>query len=64
MTLHKKNQGDIPLQTARVARAAFSNGNVYMMTRDELGVVYSDEDFATLYEAECANRHSLQQCLL
>jgi hypothetical protein len=34
MTLHKTNRDDIPLQTVLVARAAFPNGNVYMMMRD------------------------------
>jgi transposase len=63
MTLHKTNRDDIPLQTVLVARAAFPNGNVYMMMRDELGVVYSDDDFATLLRI-VANRHSHQQCLL
>jgi transposase len=40
---------DVPEETARVARAAFPNGNVYMTMRDELGVMYTDSEFASLF---------------
>ena len=36
----------IPKETARVAKAAFPKGNVYMKMRDELGAIFEDEDFA------------------
>lgn len=36
----------VPTETARVARAAFPQGNVYMRMRDEVGVLYADETFA------------------
>ncbi|MBA3823692.1 MAG: IS1182 family transposase [Ktedonobacterales bacterium] len=39
----------IPLQTQRVAQAAFPRGNVYMQMRDQLGVLYEDTDFADLF---------------
>lgn len=39
----------IPEETARVARAAFPKGNLYLKMRDELGVFYSDADFADLF---------------
>jgi len=41
----------IPEETARVARAAFPKGNVYMHMRDALGTVYNDGDFADLFPA-------------
>ena len=53
MTLHPKNESDIPAETIRVARAAFPKGNVYMMMRDHLGQIYHDQDFQTLFRADC-----------
>jgi transposase len=53
MTLHPKNEWLIPEETLRVARAAFPKGNVYMMMRDQLGQLYYDQDFQTLFRADC-----------
>jgi len=39
----------IPQETARVARAAFPKGNVYMRMRDEFGALCSDQAFAALF---------------
>src|SRR5512143_3727141 len=39
----------VPEQTARVARAAFRRGNPLLTLRDELGTVFSDEDFTDLF---------------
>ncbi len=39
----------IPDDTARVARAAFPAGNPYLILRDQLGVVFTEADFADLY---------------
>src|SRR4051794_35395705 len=36
-------------ETARVARAAFPKGNVYMTMRDQLGPLFEDEQFADLF---------------
>lgn len=41
--------GPVPEETARVARAAFPKGNAFMRMRDELGVLWKDEDFAGLF---------------
>lgn len=41
----------IPEETSRVARMAFPKGNLYLRLRDELGVLYADEDFAALFPA-------------
>jgi transposase len=39
----------VPRATARVARAAFPKGNLYLSMRDELGTLFADLDFAALY---------------
>jgi transposase len=39
----------VPEDTARVARAAFPKGNPYLRMHDELGRLYADQDFATLF---------------
>jgi transposase len=40
---------EIPAMTAEVALAAFPKGNAVMKLRDELGFLFGDIDFATLY---------------
>src|SRR5687767_10236812 len=39
----------IPEETARIAHAAFPKGNLYLSMRDELGIAFSDADFAELF---------------
>jgi transposase len=39
----------VPEGTVRVARAAFRKGNPLLKLRDELGVIFRDEDFADLF---------------
>ena len=39
----------MPEDTARVARAAFPKGTPYLVLRDQLGVIFTDEDFADLF---------------
>ena len=51
MTLHSQNEFSIPEETARVARAAYPKGNLYMKMRDALGTIYQDESFAHLFPA-------------
>lgn len=41
----------VPEETARIARAAFRKGNLLMRIRDEIGVLYEDQMFASLYDA-------------
>jgi len=50
MSMHPQPIGLVPEDTARVARAAFPKGNVYMQMRDVLGTIYDDEDFSELFE--------------
>jgi len=39
----------VPAEMARVARAVFPRGNVFMQVRDTLGTIYTDEVFADLF---------------
>lgn len=41
----------VPELTTRVARAAFPNGNPYLTLRDQMGVIFQDDDFVDLYPA-------------
>jgi len=51
MSLHSKAIEPVPEETARIARAAFPKGNVYLRLRDEIGSLYTDEAFADLFPA-------------
>lgn len=42
---------EIPAETVRVARAAFPKGSLAIRVRDELGVLFHDEEFADLFPA-------------
>lgn len=52
MSLQPQGLGSVPEETARVARAAFPKGNVYLRMRDEFGSIYEDEEFAPLFPAQ------------
>jgi transposase len=41
--------GPVPEETARIARAAFLRGNLYIRMRDELGPIVTDSSFAPLF---------------
>lgn len=49
MSLRTEQIPDVPFETARIARAAFPKGNLYMKMRDELGTFYEDGDFTDLF---------------
>ena len=49
MSLRPEPIGEIPAETARVARAAFPKGTLVTRLRDEFSVIYRDEDFGGLY---------------
>lgn len=53
MTLHPVEQWTIPIETAQVAQAAFPKGNIYMKMYEQLGQIYVDSDFQSLYPAHC-----------
>lgn len=49
MSLNPQAIGSIPAETARVAQAACPQGTIVMRLRDELGSLFTDEDFVDLY---------------
>lgn len=49
MSLRCRPLSPIPDETARVARAAFPPDNTYLALRDQLGTLFTDDDFAALY---------------
>ena len=49
MSLHPQEIPPIPEETARVTRAILPQGNRYLLLREELGTIYSDELFADVY---------------
>ena len=49
MSMRGRMMFDIPEETVQIAQAAFPKGNVYMTMRDELGVVYTDHEFAGMF---------------
>lgn len=49
MSLQPQQIGPVPEETVRVARAAFRQGNAYLRLRDELGSLYEDASFASLF---------------
>src|SRR3954451_3666758 len=51
MSLRPEPVGEIPAETARVARAAFPKGTVVTRLRDTFDALYEDEDFRSLYPA-------------
>jgi transposase len=49
MSLHPHPIPSVPEETARVARIACPRGHLYRMRRDELGTLFTDDDFAALF---------------
>jgi transposase len=49
MSMRPGGDGEIPAETARVARAAFPKGSLAIRVRDELGPLFRDEEFADLF---------------
>ena len=49
MSLKPEPIGPVPQETARVAKAAFPKGSLFMRMPDELGVLSQDEAFAALF---------------
>src|SRR5215210_2622398 len=52
MSLRPAPIGPVPAETARVARAAFPKGHPCLRLRDELGPIYDDDRFASLFPAQ------------
>lgn len=51
MSMRPSGSDEVPAETMRVARAAFPKGSLAIRMRDELGVLFSDEQFAGLFPA-------------
>jgi transposase len=51
MSMYPQEIGTIPAETMRVARAAYAKGSLAMRLRDELGGLYQDEQFSSLFPA-------------
>lgn len=49
MSLQPRPIPTVPEETTRVAHAAFPKGSTFMRMRDELGAIFSDEQFAALF---------------
>lgn len=49
MSLKPHTIGPVPEETARIARAAYPKGHIYLQLRDEFGTIYEDKDFMNLY---------------
>ncbi|MHB8597169.1 MAG: IS1182 family transposase [Ktedonobacteraceae bacterium] len=49
MSLKPTPIGPVPEETARITRAAYPKGNIYVQLRDEFGTIYEDEHFVNLY---------------
>jgi transposase len=49
MSMYPQELGPIPAETMRVARAAYPKGSLAMRLRDELGGIYRDEHFVSLF---------------
>jgi transposase len=52
MSLRPDALGPVPEETARVACAAFPKGHRYLRLRDELGTIYEDARFASLFPTQ------------
>lgn len=49
MSLHPHLAYTVPEETARVARAAFPKGNLYMRVFDKLGPIFTEPQFAQFF---------------
>jgi transposase len=49
MSLKPQPIDPVPEETARIARAAYPKGTIYVQLRDEFGTIYEDEHFQDLY---------------
>jgi transposase len=52
MSLRPEPIGPVPEETTCITRAAFRRSNVYLRLRDELGSIYADEAFASLFPTQ------------
>jgi transposase len=58
MSLRPAEIAPVPAMTAQVAAAAFPRGCAAMRMRDELGAIYDDQMFSSLFPARGQPAHS------
>ena len=68
MSLHPQEPPSVPEETNRVARAAFPKGSLCLQIADELGSIYTDNQFSALFprrgkHAEAPGRLALAMVL-
>jgi transposase len=49
--MQPKEPGEVPVETVRVAQAAFPKGSLAIRVRDEPGPLFTDEEFVDLFPA-------------
>jgi hypothetical protein len=49
VSMQSEEPGNVPVETVRVAQAAFPKGSLAIRIRDELGVLFTDEQFVDLH---------------
>ena len=54
MSLRPQAEYCVPVETARVAKAVFPNGNIYLTLADSLGAFLADQDVRQLISPERA----------
>ncbi len=64
MSLQPKSFPALPESTARIARRAFRRGNLYLTIGDQIGVLWNDEDWQSLYAVQGAPGFSPAQLLM
>jgi transposase len=52
MSIHPQAIAPVPAETARIARLAFPKGNRYLTLRDEIGTLYTDQAFTSLFSGD------------
>lgn len=52
MSLPRASLHPVPVETARVAHAAFPEGNIYLRLRDELDALFDGAMFTAVYASE------------
>jgi transposase len=52
MSIHPQPINPVPEETVRIARLAFPKGNCYLTLRDEIGTLYTDQAFTSLYSGD------------
>ena len=52
MSIHPQVIEPVPAETARIARLAFPNGSRFLTLRKELGTLYDEQAFTSLFSGD------------